>query len=292
MRPIRLLIAEDEDLIRAEMARLLAHHWPEAELVASAQDGAHAVELWEAHEPDVAFLDIQMPGMTGLQVASLITAQTTVNTQIVFVTAYDQYALAAFEAGAVDYLLKPVRPERLAQVIEKLKARWLSAQGHGDANDDIEAGHAPATVRRLASGPGGAVPRMPAVSADLAVVIQNLAKQLQAVPVREPITWISASLGQNISLIAVKDIIYVQSDNKYTRIVTATGEALVRKGLRELLDDLDGAVFKQVHRGAAVNMHAVSGVTRDGTGKGTLKFRGIADEVDVSSAYMALFRPS
>ena len=259
------------------MARLLALHWPDALLVGAAEDGAHAIELWEEHQPDVAFLDIQMPGMTGLQVASLMTAQPAANTQIVFVTAYDQYALAAFEAGAVDYLLKPVQPARLLQVIEKLKARWHAVYGAAAAQalDPAVGGFAQAVV-----------------SSELAQVIQNLARQLHTAPAREPITWLSASLGQNIKLIAVKDIVYFQSDNKYTRIVTAEGEALVRKSLRELLDELDGTVFKQVHRGAVVNMLCVSGVTRDDNGKGTVKFKGLADTVDVSSAYMGIFRPT
>ncbi len=260
MKPIKVLIAEDEDLIRAEMVRLLGVHWPECELVGAAEDGAHAVELWEAHQPDVAFLDIQMPGMTGLQVAALISP----TTQVVFVTAYDQHALAAFEAGAVDYLLKPVRADRLDQVIAKLKQRLVVNE------------------------PMAAAPDAP----DLGQIIQNLTRQLQGAQAKEPINWISASLGQNIKLIAVKDIIYFQSDSKYTRIVTLEGEALVRKSLRELLDDLDGAAFKQVHRSTVVNMQAVSEVERDGTGRGTLKFKGIKDEVDVSSAYMGLFRPS
>ena len=277
LRPIRVLIAEDEDLIRTEMARLLALHWPDALLVAAAEDGAHALELWEEQQPDVAFLDIQMPGMSGLQVASMMTAQPAAQTQIVFVTAYDQYALAAFEAGAVDYLLKPVRPERLVQVIEKLKARWNAVHGalQSDTPHPTAEGLAPT-----------------AMPPELALVIQNLARQLHTAPAREPITWLSASLGQNIKLIAVKDIVYFQSDNKYTRIVTAEGDALVRKSLRELLDELDGSVFKQVHRGAVVNMLCVSGVARDDNGRGTVKFKGITDTVDVSSAYMGIFRPT
>lgn len=268
-RQIRLLIAEDEDLIRDEMVRLLALHWPDAQLVGAAEDGAHAVELWEELQPDVAFLDIQMPGMTGLQVASLITAHPDTPTQIVFVTAYDQYALAAFEAGAVDYLLKPVRPERLVQVIEKLKARWLAVQTHqgSQATDS-------------------------ASPTDLERVIQSLTRQLHGAGTRQPITWLSASLGQNIKLIAVKDIIYFHSDNKYTRIVTAEGDALVRKSLRELLDELDSNVFQQVHRGAVVNMLCVSSVSRDDNGKGTARFKGINDTVQVSSAYMGIFRPT
>lgn len=277
-RPIRLLIAEDEDLIRDEMARLLAVHWPDAQLVGAAEDGAHAIELWEELQPDVAFLDIQMPGMTGLQVASLITAQPDTRTQIVFVTAYDQYALAAFEAGAVDYLLKPVRPERLVQVIEKVKARWLAVQS---SQSSPASESSPPAVASSATAP-----------TDLAMVIQNLTRQLHSAGTRQPITWLSASLGQNIKLIAVKDIIYFHSDNKYTRIVTAEGDALVRKSLRELLDELDSSVFQQVHRGAVVNMLCVSGVTRDDNGKGTAKFKGISDTVQVSSAYMGIFRPT
>lgn len=262
MNKIKILIAEDEDLIRTEMVRLLGVHWPEAELIGVAEDGAHAVELWEAHRPDVAFLDIQMPGMTGLQVAQLMSQAPDAKTQVVFVTAYDQHALAAFEAGAVDYLLKPVRPERLGGVIAKLKTRLQT----------------PAALTQT--------------SVDLTQIIQNLSRQLQSAQAKEPITWISASLGQNIKLVAVKDIIYFQSDSKYTRIVTLEGESLVRKSLRELLDELDGTTFKQIHRSTVVNMSAVSEVSRDGTGRGSLKFKGVADEVDVSSAYMGLFRPS
>ncbi len=261
----KVMIAEDEDLIRAEMQRLLAEHWPAAQVVALAEDGAHAVELWEEHAPDVAFLDIQMPGMTGLQAAKLMTERGQGKTQIVFVTAYDQHALAAFEAGAVDYLLKPVRPERLQAVVAKLSRAFAAA-----------------------------VPGQAAMPPELAAMIQNLAGSLKpegASRAAAPTQWISASVGQTIKLIGVAEIIYFQSDNKYTRIVTQEGEALVRKTLRELVDELGSDAFKQIHRSTVVNFAQVASVTRDGLGKGVLKFKSIADTVDVSAAYMGLFKP-
>jgi DNA-binding LytR/AlgR family response regulator len=254
-----VLIAEDEDLLRAEMQRLLSLHWPEAQVVALAEDGAHALELWEAHKPQVAFLDIQMPGLTGLQVAQRISQATHVaETAIVFVTAYDQHALAAFEAGAVDYLLKPVKADRLEAVVQKLKKR-LSA-GAPDAN------------------------------AGLVALIAQL-QQTQA-PKKAGAQWVSASLGNTIKLVSVADIIYFQSDNKYTRIVTAEGEALVRKSLKELQDDIAQEHFQQIHRATVVNMHQVSQVVKDGSGKGVVRFKAIADSVDVSAAYMGVFKGS
>jgi DNA-binding LytR/AlgR family response regulator len=257
---VKILIAEDEDLIRAEMQRLLQTHWSDAQVVALAEDGAHAVELYEEHHPDVAFLDIQMPGMTGLQAASLISERSQGKCQIIFATAYNEHALAAFEAGAMEYLLKPVKPERLQQVIAKIKQRLTA-------------------------------PSATAAPQDLAGLVQQLSAQLAAAaPKKEHIKWISASLGNTIKLIGVEDIIYFQSDHKYTRIVTAAGEALVRKPLREFLDELDGEVFKQIHRSTVVNLRAVSTVVKDGTGKGTAKFHQCKDEVDVSAAFMGVFR--
>jgi DNA-binding LytR/AlgR family response regulator len=257
MKPTRILIAEDEDLIRAEMQRLVAAHWPDAEVVALAEDGAHALELWHAHQPDVAFLDIQMPGMTGLETARAITETDPRRTQIVFVTAYDQHALAAFEAGAVDYLLKPVQAAKLEATVRKLKLRLDAAQ---------------------------ASPASQAISPQLAQVLAQLAP-------KQKLKWLTASSGANIKLISVDEVIYLQSDNKYTRIVMAQGEAFVRKGLKELLDELDPDVFQQVHRSTAVNLREVAGIQRDGTGRGSLRFKQIKDEVDVSSAFLGQFRP-
>jgi DNA-binding LytR/AlgR family response regulator len=265
MNSPRILIAEDEPLLRQEMQRLVALHWPQAVVVAVAQDGEQALELWAQHQPNVLFLDIQMPGTSGLLVAQHISTQAGTNAhfpQIVFVTAYDQHALAAFEAGAVDYLLKPVKPERMQAVVAKLK-------------------------RALAANTSQPTSMSPA----LLEVLAQLAQTVKPVRSQQPLQWISASLGQHIKLVNVADIVYFQSDSKYTRIVTAAGEALVRKSLKELLDDIGSDNFQQVHRSTVVNMQQVSGVTKDGTGKGEVKFRLVADVVDVSAAFMGVFKP-
>ncbi len=252
----KILIAEDEDLIRTEMQRLVSTHWPEAQIVALGEDGAHALELWHEHKPDVAFLDIQMPGMTGLEAARAMTDADASRTQIVFVTAYDQHALAAFEAGAVDYLLKPVQAAKFEAVVRKLQQRMQAAASSNS----------------------------PALPANLAEVLAKLAP-------KQALKWLTASSGPHIKLIAIEDVIYLQSDHKYTRIVTAQGEAFVRKSLKELLDELDADQFQQVHRSTVVNLKAVSGIQRDGTGRGTLRFKAISEEVDVSAAFLGQFRP-
>jgi DNA-binding LytR/AlgR family response regulator len=262
--PPRILIAEDEPLIRAETLRLLQTHWPDAQVIAQAEDGVEALELWHEHRPDVSLLDIQMPGLTGIQVAQRISQHVAngggVDPMLVFVTAYDQHALAAFDADAADYLLKPLKAERVQSLVAKLKRRMVAAPS----------GNSAAQLHSL-----------------VAQLSQTLGK-----PAKEPVQWVSASAGLSIKLVAVADIIYFQSDHKYTRIVTADGEALVRKSLRELLDDIARDQFQQVHRSTVVNMLEVAGVAKDGTGRGRASFKRIADQVDVSAAFMDVFRPA
>jgi DNA-binding LytR/AlgR family response regulator len=253
-----LLIAEDESLIREDIVRLLGTHWPQATVIAVAQDGDEAVEMWEAHKPDVAFLDIQMPGMNGLQAAKLIHAASNGKTKIVFITAYNEHALAAFDAGATDYLLKPVQVDRLQQTIARIEQQLI---------------------------------KPPAQSGDLAAMLEKLTLVVgRQAAAKEPLRWISASVGNQIKLITIDEVIYFQSDNKYTRVVLADSEALIRKPLRELLDELDEAKFKQVHRSTVVNFDEIASVIRDGTGKGTIKFKRCKDEVDVSAAFMPVFK--
>lgn len=248
------VVAEDEALLRQALVAELAAAWPALQVLAECEDGASAVEALAEHQPDIAFLDIRMPGLTGLEVARIAT-DASPRTRIVFVTAYDQYAIDAFEHGAVDYLLKPVKRERLDATIERLQAR--------DALPDAAA--LAALLDRL-----GALPR-----------------QAGAV---EPLTWLTASAGRETKLILVDDVAYFRADQKYTTVVTADGEALLRSSLRELLPRLDGNLFKQIHRGTIVNLKAIAGIVRDDSGRGTVRLKHRPETLVVSQPFMALFK--
>lgn len=247
------VIAEDEDLLRRALVDLLNQAWPDLQIVALAEDGGQALEAIAQHRPDVAFLDIRMPGLTGMEVAAA-SADLSPATQVVFVTAYDQYAVDAFEKGAVDYLLKPVNPDRLTATIGRVKTR-------------LGAGADPEALIKLAQILG----TIPGVK-------------------KPPLTWIAASVGTETRLLMVEDVAYFQADNKYTVAMTAEGELLLRKPLRELITELDPDLFKQVHRSTIVNMKAVASVSRDDTGKGSLKLRTRPERLTVSQPYMTLFR--
>jgi DNA-binding LytR/AlgR family response regulator len=250
------VIAEDEALLREALLEQLAQRWPELDVVACCEDGASALEAIAAHQPDVAFLDIRMPGLTGLEVAAA-SAEASPRTQVVFVTAYDQYAVDAFERGAIDYLLKPIQPDRLAATVERVKSRL------GDRVAD---------------------------TASVAELLRQLGGQLRPSGDRPPLTWLTASAGRETRLIMVDDVIYFRADNKYTTVVTADGEALLRKPIRELLDVLDPTTFKQIHRSTLVNLKAIASVVRDDSGKGTLRLRQRPETLAVSQPFMTLFR--
>jgi DNA-binding LytR/AlgR family response regulator len=250
------VIAEDEALLREELVARVREAWPGLEVVAACEDGGGALEAIAAHRPDAAFLDIRMPGLTGLEVAAAA-AQASPATQVVFVTAYNQYAIDAFERGAVDYLLKPVDPARLAATVKRVQAR-------------------------LASGAGG--------GAELAALVEKLRSTLPGEERRAPLQWITASVGKETRLILVEDVAYFKAEDKYTVVTTAEGEALIRKPIRELLASLDPEVFKQVHRSTIVNMRAIASVARDDAGRGTLRLRNRPETLAVSIPYMALFR--
>jgi len=252
---LKCVIAEDETLLRDELSRLLSAAWPALNIVAECDDGGTALEAIAEHQPDVAFLDIRMPGLTGLEVAAAA-AEASPNTQIVFVTAYDQYAIDAFDKGVVDYLLKPIAPERLAATVQRLQARV--SQG----NPDAEA---------------------------LAALVKQLGASLQPAAL-EPLVWITASAGKETRLIMVDDVAYFQADHKYTVVMTAEGEALLRKPIRELLDVLDPSTFKQIHRSTIVNLKAIASIARDDSGKGTVKLKSRPETLTVSQPFMALFR--
>ena len=252
-KPWTCLVAEDEALLRQALVVELAAAWPGLRIVAECEDGAGAVEALAEHQPDVAFLDIRMPGLTGLEVARIAT-EASPRTRIVFVTAYDQYAIDAFEHGAVDYLLKPVKRERLDATIERLQAR--------DTLPD---------------------------SAALAALLDKRGARPTQAPV-EPLTWLTASAGRETRLILVDDVAYFRADQKYTTVVTADGEALLRSSLRELLPRLDGNLFKQIHRGTIVNLKAIAGIVRDDSGRGTVRLKHRPETLVVSQPFMALFK--
>jgi DNA-binding LytR/AlgR family response regulator len=252
MTPITALIADDEDLPRAELRRMLAHAWPALQVVAECEHGPAAIEALDAHRPDFAFLDIRMPGCSGLDVARAASGRC----HVVFTTAYDSYAIEAFDAGALDYLLKPVRADRLAQTVGRLQQR-LQAQDEAPVLDGL--------VERLAA-------RM---------------KPAEAARLR----WISASVGDTIKMFAVDEVLFFQSDEKYTRVVTAADEAHVRKPLKEIAEGLDGEVFWQVHRGVIVRAAAIARAQRDDLGRITLHLKGHAETLAVSQAYGWRFRP-
>ena len=242
------IIAEDEPILREQLQGKLKKLWPELEIIASVEDGAAALEALEDRAPDLMFLDIQMPEMTGVEVARHVGSRS----HVVFVTAYDQYAIQAFETGAVDYVLKPATDERLAVTIERLKAK-------------------------LASPP-----------VDLNAVLARLSESLH--PKREKLQWIKATLGQNLRLIPVSDVLFFQSDEKYTRVVLSDGEALIKTPIRELLDGLDTEVFWQIHRSTLVNVSAIAGVTRDFRGQAHVKIKGKDESLVVSRIYSHLFK--
>lgn len=254
MKVMTAVVAEDEELLRNALVELLGEAWPQLKVVAECEDGASALEAIAEHHPDVAFLDIRMPGLTGLDVAAAA-AQASPGTQAVFVTAYDQYAIDAFEHGAIDYLLKPVSRERLAATARRVQAR--AAAGSVDA-----------------------------------ATLAELVASLDLVPRRSepPLTWITASSGRDTRLIMVDDVAYFRADNKYTVVMTAEGEALIRKPIRELLMALDPTVFRQIHRSTIVNLKAIASIVRDESGKGVVRLRQRPETLTVSQPFMALFK--
>ena len=252
---IKCVIAEDEALLRNELAKLLAQAWAGLQIVAECEDGGAALEAIAEHQPQVAFLDIRMPGLTGLEVAAAA-AEASPNTQIVFVTAYDQYAIDAFDRGAVDYLLKPISTERLAATVQRLQSRIALGRPDADA---------------------------------LAALLVTLGARVQT-PTTEPLVWITASVGKDTRLIMVDDVAYFQADHKYTVVMTAEGESLLRKPIRELLEVLDPSLFKQIHRSTIVNLKAIASIARDDTGKGIVKLKSRPETLTVSQPFMSLFR--
>jgi len=254
----RAIIADDERLMREQLRSRLAEVWPELQVVAEARNGEEAVAAVAEHAPDLAFLDIRMPGMTGIEAARAIGAAC----HVVFITAYNEYAVDAFEQGAVDYVLKPAERERLEITVARLQKRLgQRPQDLADLLTRIEA--------RL-QGEGSAAAPTPAAGGSL--------------------QWIQASVGQQLRLIPVADILFFTSDEKYTRVQTESFEALIRKPIKELVEELDPRKFWQIHRSTIVNADAIAAVTRDFRGRQLVQVKGRPDKLEVSRNYTHLFK--
>ena len=248
MRALKAVIAEDEPVLRAELRDTLARIWPELVVCAEAEDGFEALRALAEHSPDILFLDIEMPGLSGLEVAK----QASGKCHVAFVTAYDKYAVAAFEQGAVDYVMKPFSPARLATAVARLKDKAARAPADLDG-----------LLRTLADAAKGA---------------------------KEYLRWITASQGNDLRLITVEEICYFEADNKYTLVVTAQQQSLIRRSIKELIDELDPHVFWQIHRGTVVNVNAIAGVTRDMGGHLRVKLKELKETLAVSEPYRHLFK--
>jgi DNA-binding LytR/AlgR family response regulator len=245
---LRAVIAEDEAVLRDELRARVTALWPELEICAQVADGPAALAALELHRPQVLFLDIQMPGLSGLEVARRASGRC----HVVFVTAHDEFAVAAFEQGAIDYVMKPFATERLALAIERMKAR-LSSQ-----------------------------------PADLEGLLETFAQRI-ARP-RAYLQWINASLGNDLRFITVDEVCYFRSDAKYTRVVTAGQESLIRKSVRELAAELDPDRFRQIHRSIIVNLGEIAGIQRDLRGRIQVKLKRRTEALPVSDPYAPLFR--
>ena len=251
------LIADDEPLLREALVRMLANAWPELEIVAQARNGREAIDLFEVHQPNVCFLDVQMPGKTGVEAAQHIGRRA----HLVFVTAFAEYAIQAFERGALDYLVKPVEPARLAETVLRLQERVRAA--------------APAL--------------------DTEALLQQLAQALNPNAAPQALRWVRASVGTTVRLIAVQDIDFLRAEEKYTQIAWRDEagqprEAVIRTALKDLIPQLDASQFAQVHRSVVVNLRAVSHVTRGVNETADIHLKGRQEVLPVSRTYLHLFR--
>jgi DNA-binding LytR/AlgR family response regulator len=251
------LIADDEPLLRGALEGMLMRVWPELDIVAKARNGREAVNKFEALTPDICFLDVHMPGMTGVEAARHIGRRA----HLVFVTAHDQYAVQAFSQGVLDYLVKPVELPRLAETVARLKERLLAAQ--------------------------------PALNTD--ALLQQFAASLQQSATPPPLRWVRASVNQTVRLIPVSDIDYLRSDEKYTVVAWRDEdhrprEAVIRMTLKELITQLDAEQFVQVHRSVVVNLQAIKQITRGLNETADIHLKGREEVLPVSRTYLHLFK--
>ena len=254
--PATALVADDEPLLREALVRMLSSAWPELKIVAQARNGRETIELFESHRPNICFLDVQMPGKSGVEAAQHIGGLA----HLVFVTAFDKYAVQAFSQGALDYLVKPVEPARLAETVRRLQDRLRAAQ--------------------------------PAIDAQ--ALLQQLAQALNPASANA-LRWVRASVGTTVRLIAVQDIDFLRAEEKYTQVAWRDDagqprEAVIRTALKELIPQLDAAQFAQVHRSVVVNFSAISHVTRGENETADIHLKGRSDVLPVSRTYLHLFR--
>ena len=244
------IIADDERLMREQLKLRLQQVWPELDIIGEAKNGESAIAMVEALRPDFTFLDIRMPGKSGLDAAAAISTQS----HIVLITAFDQYAVEAFERGAIDYVLKPADTERLKLTVERLKSRLNTT------------------------------------APDLRLLLAELTKSTAPVLRKTYLQWIQASIGQELRLIPVEDVLFFHADDKYTRVQTAHYEALIRKSVRDLSAELDPDLFWQIHRATLVNVRAINGVARDLRGRHQVLIKGLTEKLEVSRSYLHLFK--
>ena len=254
-QPVTALIAEDEAPQRRALHEQLLQAWPGLEIVAVCEDGVSALEAATTHRPTVAFLDIRMPGVSGLDVARAVVEQ---GGLVVFTTAYDDYAVRAFDAGAVDYLLKPVQPARLEQAVARLRERLQERRAGAD-------------------GP------------DLHSLIDGLESRLRPQGERL-IRWISASAGDSVRMFGIDEVLFFQAQEKYVRVVAGSGEGVIRTPLKDLLAGLDPDAFWQVHRGTVVRVQAIDRVSKNELGRHSLSLKGHTERLPVSGAFLHRFR--
>jgi DNA-binding LytR/AlgR family response regulator len=268
----RAVLADDERLMRDQLRARLAEVWPELQIVAEARNGLEAVQLVDEHRPDLVFLDIRMPGLTGVEAARQIAQlpprpghdndDADLLPEIVFITAYDQYAVEAFEQGVADYVLKPAERQRLQVTVGRIKQRLAARRGGADA------------------------PAAP----PLQQLLHQLAARLNPGGAPQYLQWIQATVGQAIQMIPVEEVLFFISDEKYTRVQTSHVEALIRKPIKELVDEIDPRLFWQIHRSTLVNVKAIAGVTRDFRGRQIVSVKGHPEKLEVSRSYTGLFK--
>lgn len=253
MSVVKAIIADDEPELRTYLKKRLAEVWPDLLIGGEAGNGREALDLIDRVRPEIAFLDIKMPGLSGMEAAAKITAPC----HVVFVTAYDQYAVEAFETEAVDYLLKPITSERLEKTVSRLKKRLASpGEPSGELTEIV--------ARVVARTTGGEAP--------------------------EHLRWIRVQHGDGVRIIPAEEVCYFKSSDKYTLVATREGEHLIRKPIRELVEELDPDVFWRIHRGAIVNVRQIDKVSRSITGRCILKLKAPPESLAVSRSYTHLFR--
>lgn len=280
--PPRAVLADDERLMREQLRARLAEVWPELQIVGEARNGLEAVQMVDEHRPEVVFLDIRMPGLTGVEAARQITQlpprqaedaegnksagdEDELLPEIVFITAYDQYAVEAFEQGVADYVLKPAERDRLLVTVQRIQQR-LAAR----------------------DAPAGSVDAPPAPN--MQQLLHQLQSRLNPGGTPNHLQWIQATVGPAIQMIPVDEVLFFISDEKYTRVQTAQVEALIRKPIKELVDEVDPRVFWQIHRSTLVNVKCIAGVTRDFRGRQIVTVKGHGEKLEVSRSYAGLFK--